>query len=196
MRRAHRTNRLVPEPGPDRRVAARLDLADGAVVHGDASRLVQAASNLLTNAARYTPEGGEVEVSVTREGDEAVLRVVDDGLGLDPELLPRLFELFTQGMRTADRSEGGLGIGLALVKSLVELHEGSVSASSEGPGRGSQFEIRLPVAPSRTAEESRVEPPPEEAKSAATRPHTRRVTCTSRSCTSPGRRRHDRRCRS
>ena len=101
--------------------------------------------NLLTNAAKYTPEGGENSLSLHREGDQAVLRIRDTGIGIAPELLPRIFDLFTQAEQALDRSEGGMGIGLALVKALVEMHEGSVDVSSAGLGRGSEFVVRLPV---------------------------------------------------
>lgn len=111
-------------------------------VAGDETRLEQIVSNLLTNALRYTPSGGRVAVELAREGDEAVLTVRDNGVGIAPELLPRLFELFVQAQ---DGASGGLGIGLALVRRLVELHGGRVSAASDGPGCGSTFCVRLPA---------------------------------------------------
>jgi PAS domain S-box-containing protein len=114
-------------------------------IDGDHTRLVQVTANLLNNAAKYTPEGGEIHVSLVREDEQAVLRVRDNGAGISPELQPELFELFSQGKRTLDRSQGGLGLGLALVKKLVELHGGSVGAYSEGAGRGSEFTFRLPL---------------------------------------------------
>jgi CheY-like chemotaxis protein/two-component sensor histidine kinase len=114
------------------------------LIHADPARLAQVVANLLTNAAKYTPPRGRVAVIAKREGDEVVIRVEDDGEGISPELLPDIFDLFVQGKRTFDRSQGGLGIGLALVKNLVALHGGKVSASSPGPGRGSTFELRLP----------------------------------------------------
>ncbi|MGL4551117.1 MAG: hybrid sensor histidine kinase/response regulator, partial [Gemmataceae bacterium] len=113
-------------------------------LYADASRLEQVVVNLLTNAAKYTPDGGRIGLTVSREGDEAVLRVRDTGIGIDPELLPRIFDLFTQAERSLARSEGGLGIGLALVQQLVELHRGHVEAHSS-LGRGSEFVVRLPV---------------------------------------------------
>ncbi len=123
-----------------------LDMADGAMpVSGDRTRLIQVAANLLNNAAKYTPDGGELQVSLQTDGPDAVLRVRDNGIGIAPELLPAIFDLFTQGQRTPDRAQGGLGLGLALVKKLVELHDGSVEAHSEGPGRGSTFIVRLPL---------------------------------------------------
>ena len=94
-------------------------------LHADAARLEQVVVNLLTNAAKYTDEGGHIWLSVEQEGDEAVLRVRDTGVGIAPELLPRIFDLFTQAERSLDRSQGGLGIGLALVQRLVEMHRGT-----------------------------------------------------------------------
>ena len=116
------------------------------VVRGDRARLIQIVVNLLNNSARYTPEGGVIEVALARENGEAVITVADNGQGIDAELLPRVFELFTQGRQALARSSGGLGIGLALVRRLAELHGGRVEAHSEGPGRGSRFTVRLPLA--------------------------------------------------
>ena len=116
------------------------------VCHGDATRLAQALANLLTNASRYTPPGGHVGLAARRDHESVVLSVKDDGIGIDAALLPNVFEMFVQGARALDRAEGGLGIGLALVRSLVELHGGEVSAASAGPGRGSEFTLRLPAA--------------------------------------------------
>ena len=101
--------------------------------------------NLLNNAAKYTDEGGNIRLSVEPEGAELVLRVRDSGVGIAPELLPRIFDLFTQANRTLARSEGGLGIGLSLVQRLVELHHGTVAAESAGLGQGSEFIVRLPA---------------------------------------------------
>ncbi|MGC1275581.1 MAG: PAS domain S-box protein [Planctomycetaceae bacterium] len=112
----------------------------------DAARLEQVVVNLLTNAAKYTEEGGRIGLTVEHEGDEAVLRVRDSGVGIAPELLPRIFDLFTQAERSLARSDGGLGIGLALVQRLVELHQGQVEAHSS-LGRGSEFVVRLPAVP-------------------------------------------------
>ncbi len=120
----------------------------GLAVNGDAIRLSQVVSNLLTNAAKYTPSGGgRITVVAERIGDAVVLRVKDTGIGIAPEILPRIFELFIQDRQASDRSLGGLGIGLTIVRNLVEGHGGTVSAQSAGPGRGSEFEIRLPAAP-------------------------------------------------
>jgi CheY-like chemotaxis protein len=102
-------------------------------------------SNLLTNAARYTPPGGHIVVTAGREGDEVVLRVRDNGKGIDPDLLPSVFDIFVQGPRGPDRAEGGLGLGLSLVRTLTTLHGGTVSAKSDGPGLGSEFTVRLPA---------------------------------------------------
>src|SRR5262249_58823386 len=105
-------------------------------VKGDLTRLAQVVLNLLNNSAKYTPEGGHIRLAVGTEDNRAVLRVRDDGVGIAPELLPKVFDLFTQAERTLDRSQGGLGIGLTLVKKLTEMHGGTVEAHSAGPGRG------------------------------------------------------------
>jgi two-component system CheB/CheR fusion protein len=107
--------------------------------------MAQVLSNLLNNAAKYTDEGGEIALSARREGPEVFIRVRDNGTGIAPELLPHIFEMFTQADQTLSRSRGGLGIGLTLVRSLVEMHNGRVSAHSAGPGLGSEFTVRLPV---------------------------------------------------
>ena len=114
-------------------------------VSADPIRLDQVIGNLVVNAVKYTPEGGSIRVSVAREGAEAVLRVTDNGIGIDPALAPRIFDLFVQGDRQLDRSQGGLGIGLTLVRRLAELHGGTAAVSSAGTGRGSEFTIRLPA---------------------------------------------------
>ncbi|WEF31421.1 hybrid sensor histidine kinase/response regulator [Pseudoduganella chitinolytica] len=114
-------------------------------VLGDRTRLIQVLSNILNNAARYTPSGGRIALTVARQGREVVATVSDDGIGIPAALLPHVFDLFTQAERSPDRSQGGLGLGLALVKSLVELHGGRVSASSGGAGQGSRFEVALPT---------------------------------------------------
>lgn len=114
-------------------------------VSGDRTRLVQILSNLLNNAAKYTPPGGEISLDVCVRGGEAVVTISDSGEGIAPDLMPFVFDLFTQGTRTLDRSQGGLGIGLALVKSLVEMHEGKVEARSDGPGQGTAVTVILPL---------------------------------------------------
>jgi signal transduction histidine kinase len=113
-------------------------------VDGDATRLEQIATNLIDNALKYTPAGGRIEITVAAIGTEVVLRVSDSGVGIAPDLLPHVFDVFVQGAISIDRSQGGLGIGLSLVRRLVELHGGTVSASSPGNSGGSTFEIRLP----------------------------------------------------
>ena len=115
------------------------------LVSGDHARLVQVTSNLLENAAKYTPPGGYLELKVTMDKDELCLTVGDNGSGIDPELMPDIFELFTQGERSPDRHQGGLGLGLALVKSLVQLHGGRVTADSPGLGKGARFSVYLPA---------------------------------------------------
>ncbi len=120
--------------------------ATGLHVEGDEVRLTQVVDNLLSNAARYTPPGGLVTVTGAREDDSVVLHVRDTGVGIDTALLPDLFDTFVQRARGPDRAEGGLGIGLSLVKTLTELHGGSATAHSDGPGRGSEFSVRLPSA--------------------------------------------------
>jgi signal transduction histidine kinase len=113
-------------------------------VSGDETRLVQVVSNLLSNAARYTPDGGVISVVVSADQNKIVLQVTDNGMGIDQSLMPHLFDLYVQAERSSDRKNGGLGLGLALVKSIVELHGGVVSASSGGVGLGSIFAVHLP----------------------------------------------------
>jgi CheY-like chemotaxis protein len=119
---------------------------DNVHLYADATRLAQVVSNLLNNAAKYTPCGGRIALSTRREGDRVVISVADTGIGIPREALPEVFEMFTQVGRTRDRSQGGLGIGLALVRRLVELHGGRVTAVSPGPSEGSTFSVRLPLA--------------------------------------------------
>jgi PAS domain S-box-containing protein len=127
-------------------------------LEADAARLAQVFSNLLNNSAKYTDQGGQISLSAAMEGDEVVISVRDNGMGIPTEMLPRIFDLFTQVDRALDRSEGGLGIGLTLVKRLIEMQGGTVQAKSEGPGKGSEFELRLPA--SQPAERSQTEPQP------------------------------------
>ena len=130
-------------------------------VSGDETRLEQVVTNLLDNAAKYTPAGGHITLSVGERDGQAHLEVRDTGMGIPRDLLPRVFDLFTQGERTLDRSQGGLGLGLALVRRLVELHGGKVRAASEGPGRGACFSFDLPLA---AAPQPEVRPQPAEAE--------------------------------
>ena len=122
-----------------------VDQLDGACVHGDRKRLVQVLANLLSNAARYTPPGGRIAVTLARVDGMVEIAVSDNGIGMAPDLVDSVFELFRQGQRTPDRSQGGLGIGLALVKRLVHLHGGRVGASSPGEGLGSEVVVALPA---------------------------------------------------
>lgn len=128
-----------------RRHHLRLHLAPSTtLVHGDRKRLVQVIANLLNNAAKYTPEGGEIEVKAEALNDHVVVNVIDNGVGMAPSLVACVFDLFSQAEVTSDRTSGGLGLGLALVKNLVELHGGTVKSESEGPGKGSKFTVCLP----------------------------------------------------
>jgi CheY-like chemotaxis protein/two-component sensor histidine kinase len=128
-----------------RRHEVRLNLPSKRLwVQGDATRLAQVLGNLLINAGKYTPVAGEITLALEGTTEHVIYRVRDNGVGIDAELLPRVFELFSQADRTLDRTEGGLGIGLAVVKSIVEMHGGSVAAVSEGQGKGAEFIIRLP----------------------------------------------------
>jgi PAS domain S-box-containing protein len=120
---------------------------EGAAVTGDANRLVQVLVNLLNNAAKYTPRGGRIALSVAREEGKVCIAVRDNGIGIDTRLLPEVFDLFTQAERTPDRAQGGLGIGLALVRNIVDLHGGTVAAYSQGPGQGSVFTLSLATVP-------------------------------------------------
>jgi signal transduction histidine kinase/ActR/RegA family two-component response regulator len=129
-----------------KRHALTMELS-GEPVHvlGDRTRLVQVLSNILNNAAKYTPAGGQIALRVFAHGDRVTVTVTDNGIGIEPDVLPYIFDLFTQAERTPDRSQGGLGIGLALVKSLIVLHGGTVDArAAPDGGRGSEFEICVP----------------------------------------------------
>ena len=134
-------------------------------VIGDETRIEQVVGNLLDNACKYTPAGGHVVVSVEAVGNEAELRVRDDGSGIVADLLPHVFDLFAQGQRTIDRAQGGLGLGLTVVRRLVELHGGSVAVESAGTNRGSTFIVRLP----KTETQSAVEGPSAAQPALATR---------------------------
>jgi CheY-like chemotaxis protein/two-component sensor histidine kinase len=129
-----------------------LDLpAEPVEVEADPARVDQMVANLVTNACKYTPPGGRIQVAACREGDEAVLRVRDNGVGMTAEALGHVFDLFYQVGQTLDRPDGGLGIGLTLVDRLARLHQGSIAAASPGPGLGSEFTLRLPAAAPRAA---------------------------------------------
>ena len=119
--------------------------ANGLMIDGDAARLSQVVGNILSNAAKFTEPGGRIELSVVQESQQAVLRVRDNGRGIPSEMLPRIFDLFTHCDQPLDRAVGGLGIGLAIVRQLVEMHGGSVRAASDGPGTGTEVVVRLPV---------------------------------------------------
>jgi CheY-like chemotaxis protein len=134
---------LIEERQHDVSVSVSRDLR----VTGDAMRLSQVFSNLLTYAAKYTPPRGHIAIAAQQTGNEVTISVKDDGAGIDPELLPRIFELFVQDRQALDRSQGGLGLGLAIVRSVVELHGGRVSVKSEGRGKGSEFSVVLPLLP-------------------------------------------------
>jgi signal transduction histidine kinase/ActR/RegA family two-component response regulator len=140
--------------------------AQAAHVRGDGTRLVQIVTNLLNNAAKYTPEGGVIELELKLDADIVHIIVRDNGNGIDATLLPHIFDLFVQGARSFDRAQGGLGIGLALVKSLVEQHRGTISVTSGGHGAGSEFTIRLP----RAEEEAPVLDMPQHGNTADSRP--------------------------
>jgi signal transduction histidine kinase len=119
--------------------------AEALWLHADGARLEQSISNLLINAAKYTPDGGDIAVIVERIGEQASVRVRDSGIGIAPEQLPKVFGMYVQVDAVAPRAEGGHGIGLAVVRTLIESHGGSVSASSLGLGLGSEFTVLLPV---------------------------------------------------
>lgn len=120
-------------------------------IEGDPVRLAQAVTNLLQNAVKYTPEKGDIRLTVQSDGIELIISVRDNGLGISGALLPRIFELFAQSSRTIASSAGGLGVGLAVVKAVAESHGGTVSATSAGPGAGSEFTLRLPIVARRSA---------------------------------------------
>jgi signal transduction histidine kinase len=122
-----------------------LDTDAPIYIDADPTRLEQIMTNLLTNAIKYTRKGGEIRVEARQEGGEAVIKVSDSGVGIAPQMLPHIFELFTQGDRSLDRATGGLGIGLNLCRRLVQLHGGTITASSDGVGRGATFTVRLPI---------------------------------------------------
>ena len=113
--------------------------------HADPARLTQVVANLLNNAAKYTPKGGKISLNTERIGDEVAIQVRDNGLGIASDMMPGIFGMFVQADNSLSRSQGGLGIGLTLVKSLVEMHGGTVEATSDGLGKGSEFTVLLPI---------------------------------------------------
>jgi signal transduction histidine kinase len=133
-----------------------LDLPDELIsVEGDKTRLVQVIANILHNAAKFMDPGGQIRLSVRRDGSTAVIKIADTGIGIAPEAIPKIFELFTQVHSRSERAQGGLGIGLALVRRLTEMHGGTVGVNSEGSGRGAEFTVRLPIMASQVASLSR-----------------------------------------
>jgi signal transduction histidine kinase len=132
----------------------------GLMVKGDSTRLAQVVSNLLTNAAKYTPAGGRIAVTAARRADAVELRVRDNGIGISPDVMAHVFELFVQERQGLDRAHGGLGLGLTIVRNLVQLHGGTVTAESDGMGKGSEFVVRLPVASPQWAPAADSERPP------------------------------------
>ena len=140
-------------------------------VEGDKTRLAQAISNLLGNAVKYSDAGSSIWLSVNCEKDEAVISVKDTGIGIPADMLPKVFEMFIQGDRSLEKSRGGLGVGLSIVKQLVEMHGGRVEAHSEGPGRGSEFIIRLPIVPAPT----QAQPPKSERELPMAKPTRHRI---------------------
>ena len=136
-------------------------------VDADVTRLAQVFANLLNNAAKYSERGGHIWLTAERQGSDVVVSVKDTGVGIPPDMLPKIFEMFTQVDRSLERSQGGLGIGLTLVKRLVEMHGGSVEARSEGHGRGSEFVVRLPVVASAVR---KVEPPTDRGRAGSSHP--------------------------
>jgi signal transduction histidine kinase/ActR/RegA family two-component response regulator len=164
----------LSSPGLEKK-SQRLSVAiapTGLMVCADPSRLAQVFSNLLTNAAKYSDAGTEIVFAAERDGGSVRVRVKDHGIGLAPEMTTQVFELFVQNRQAADRAQGGLGLGLAIVRSIVELHDGNVTANSEGEGRGSEFIVTLPLA---AADTSRLRPPIAAAPGAARAGHGMRV---------------------
>jgi signal transduction histidine kinase len=132
---------------------------DSVVVDADPVRLEQVVCNLIDNAIKYTPPEGKIRVSVERSGEEAIVRVRDTGMGIAPELMPRVFDMFAQAEGSLDRTQGGLGLGLTLVRRLIEQHGGSVAARSAGTNEGSEFVVSLPIAPAMEAAPEPAPPP-------------------------------------
>jgi PAS domain S-box-containing protein len=150
----------------------RIDMpAEALEIDGDFVRLAQVISNLLGNAAKYTDEGGDISLEAARVGDEALIRVRDNGIGIEPQMLPRIFEMFAQAPTSERRSQGGLGIGLGLARTLVELHGGRIEVKSAGRGKGAEFTVGLPIAPAAR----NAAPRPAELQPSAPKPNRRRV---------------------
>jgi signal transduction histidine kinase len=135
---------LPPAKAKGIKILSHID-SQNLIVNGDAERLQQVAWNLLSNAVKFSPDGGEVEVSVGREGSYAKIMIADTGPGIDPEFLPHAFERFTQADRSTTRKHGGLGLGLAIVRHLVELHGGTVEARNREGNKGAIFTVTLPA---------------------------------------------------
>ncbi len=143
----------------ERKQVLEVAVPEGLVVEADTGRLAQVFANLLNNAAKFTREGGHIRVSAIRSGDDVVASVKDSGIGITPDMLPRVFDLFVQERQTLDRARGGLGLGLTLVRALVQLHGGEVTAHSEGPGKGTEFRVTLKAGSAKPkAEEDRTAP--------------------------------------
>ncbi|HSN20703.1 MAG TPA: ATP-binding protein, partial [Usitatibacter sp.] len=159
---ARRTVTILAASGRLARHRVETELREAWIL-GDETRMEQVVTNLVENAAKYTQEGGTVRVRVRPEAEEAVLEVEDNGMGIAPALLPRIFDLFTQGERTIDRAQGGLGLGLTLVRRLAQMHGGSIRAQSAGAGQGATFTVRVPLAQS-SAEARPPAPPARDAK--------------------------------
>jgi len=150
----------------------RIDMpAEALEIDGDFVRLAQVISNLLGNAAKYTDEGGDISLEAARVGDEALIRVRDNGIGIEPQMLPRIFEMFAQAPTSERRSQGGLGIGLGLARTLVELHGGRIEVKSAGRGKGAEFTVGLPITPAAR----NAAPRPAELQPSAPKPNRRRV---------------------
>jgi CheY-like chemotaxis protein/anti-sigma regulatory factor (Ser/Thr protein kinase) len=156
--------RTVAVLGGDGRLDRLVEVTTAPVwINADPTRIEQIVGNLVGNAIKYSEPGGRIRVTVSLDRSDALLRVEDDGCGIPSDLLPRIFDLFVQGDQALDRSRGGLGIGLTLVNRLVQLHAGTVTAASDGPGRGSAFTVRLAAIPAPQHEDTDGEPTPDAA---------------------------------
>ena len=163
---AEAVRRAVATFTGDARLDRHIDVSTEPVwIDGDAVRIEQVLTNIVTNAVKYTPPGGRIRVALRADGADAVLSVEDSGFGISPALLPFIFDMYVQADRTLDRARGGLGIGLALVRRLVELHGGTIDASSEGEGHGSRFTVRLRQIPLAHTSSGASFPPERRAKS-------------------------------